>query len=87
MRFRPVTGAPLEDTGDHINEDTVPIPQPTEYAEELAGLANPAWATVAPILEFNGVGQSPAADTAFGVDIEAEITNFSEDWDVVSFNG
>ena len=65
---------------------TVPIAQATEYAEELAGLADPAWATVAPILEFDGVDQAPAADTAFGVDLEAEITVFSEDWDVMSFN-
>jgi len=65
---------------------TVPIAQATEYAEELTGLADPAWATVAPVLEFDGVAQSPAADTAFGVDLGAEITVFSEDWDVMSFN-
>jgi hypothetical protein len=64
----------------------VPIAQPTEYAEELAGLADPAWATVAPFREFNGVDQTPAADTAFGVDLEAEITVFSEDWDILSLN-
>lgn len=65
---------------------TIPISQVTEYAEELTGLANPSWATVVPFLQFNGVDQSPAADTAFGVDLEAEITVFSEDWDVLSFN-
>lgn len=59
----------------------------TGYAEELAGLADPAWATVVPFLEFDGVDQSPASDTAFGIDVEAEITVFSPDWDVFSFNG
>ncbi len=65
----------------------VPIAQATEYAQELAGLADTAWATVVPILEFDGVSQSPVSTTAFGVDLEAEITVFSEDWDVLSFNG
>ena len=65
---------------------TIPISQATEYAQELAGLADTAWATVLPILEFDGVSQAPLADTAFGVDLEAEITVFSEDWDVLSFN-
>ena len=59
----------------------------TGYAEELAGLANPAWATVAPFLQFDGVDQSPASDTAFGIDASAEIAVFSPDWDVFSFNG
>jgi hypothetical protein len=64
----------------------VPIAQPTEYAQELAGLADPAWATVTPFLEFNGVDQTPAADTAFGVDLEADITTFNPDWSVMSLN-
>ena len=65
---------------------TIPIPLPTEYAEELTGLADPAWATVVPFLQFDGVDQSPVSTTAFGVDLEAEITVFSEDWDVLSLN-
>ena len=62
----------------------VPTVLITEYSEELAGLADTSWATVVPFLEFDAVDQSPAADTAFGVDIEGEITIFSEDWDVFS---
>jgi len=65
---------------------TVPISQATEYAQELLGLADPAWATVVPILEFDGAAQAVASTTAFGVDLEAEITVFSEDWDVLSLN-
>ncbi len=62
----------------------VPTVLVTEYSEELAGLAAPAWATVVPFLQFSGVDQSPAADTAFGVDMEGDITTFSLDWDVFS---
>ena len=62
----------------------VPTVLVTEYSEELLGLADTSWATVVPFLEFNGVDQSPVADTAFGVDVEGEITVFSNDWDVFS---
>lgn len=84
----------LEGTGGEPDEGkisdvaiTVPTVLVTEYAEELTGLAAPAWGTVVPILQFDDVDQSPAADTAFGVDIEGDITVFSEDWDVLSFQG
>ena len=79
-------GEPDQNKDDSLTFD-IPIVLITEYSEELTGLANPAWATVVPFLTFAGVDQSPAADTAFGVDIEGEITVFSEDWDVFSFAG
>lgn len=76
-------GEPDNNKDDSLTFD-IPIVLITEYSEELGGLANPAWATVVPFLEFGGVDQSPLADTAFGVDIEGEITVFSPDWDVFS---
>ena len=81
-----VGGEPDSNKNDNLAFD-VPTILVTEYSEELAGLAAPAWATVVPFLEFGGVDQSPLADTAFGVDMEGDITVFNPDWDVFSFAG
>lgn len=81
-----------ENTGNPANGQptsctfTIPIPQATEYAQELAGLAQPTWGTVVPLLQFNGVDQSPAADTAFGIDIEFQPATVSPDWTIVSIS-
>lgn len=67
----------------------IPIPLPTEYAEEtLVWGTPPSWASsVEGFLFFNGVDQAVPTTNAYGVDILFEPAEISEDWDIVSFNG
>lgn len=66
---------------------TVPIPQPTEYAEEVGAVPTYTGPPVTAIgyLQFNGADQGGDANK-YGIDIEFETTDYSEDWDVLAFN-
>jgi hypothetical protein len=64
----------------------VPVAQTTEYAEIAASVPTPTWATVAGILEFNGVDQGGAANS-YGVDLEFDVAVINPEWDFVSFAG
>jgi hypothetical protein len=65
---------------------TIPIPQPTEYAEEVATVPTPTWATAQGYLAFNGVEQPAGVNNSYGVDIEFEPAIVPTDWSVFSFN-
>jgi hypothetical protein len=64
----------------------VPVPLPTEYAEETSVWgAPPSWASaVAGFLYFGGAVQAVPITNAYGVDILFEPASVSEDWDIVS---
>jgi len=66
---------------------TIPIPLPTQYAEEVG--AAPVYAgpdvTAEGFLQFGGVDQGGAAN-AYGIDVEFESVTASPDWDVLSYN-
>ena len=61
---------------------SVPVAQATKYVE-AATTPTPAWATVTPVLEYDGVDQSPG-DVAFGVDIEFDIAVVNTAWDIMA---
>ena len=60
----------------------VPVAQSTKYVEAVT-TPTPAWATVTPVLEYDGVDQSPG-DVAFGVDINFDIAVVNTAWDIVA---
>lgn len=66
---------------------TIPIPQPTEYAEQVGVV--PVYTgpnvTAQGFLEFSGVDQGGAANK-YGIDLLVESVEGSEDWDVLSYN-
>ena len=74
-------------TGTTTMTATIPIPQPTEYAEELATV--PVYTgpnvVVEGFLQFDGVDQSGGANK-YGIDLELESVTASPDWDVLAYN-
>lgn len=66
---------------------TIPIPQPTEYAEQVGVV--PTYSgpnvTVQGFLQFDGVDQGGTGNK-YGIDLELESVTSSADWDVLSFN-
>ena len=66
---------------------TIPVPLPTQYAEEVAGVGTPSWATIEAFLEYNGVPQGGVITNAYGVDIEVQPSDISNDFDILSATG
>ena len=61
---------------------SVPVAQSTKYVQ-VPGTPTPSWATVEPVLEYDGIDQSPG-DVAFGVDLEFDIAVINTAWDVMA---
>ena len=62
----------------------IPIPQPTEYAEQAATVPTPTWATVQGYLAYDGVEQPAGVNNSYGIDIECEASINPTEWDVFS---
>lgn len=60
----------------------VPVAQSTKYVEAV-GAPTASWATITPILEYDGVDQSPG-DVAYGVDINFDIAVVNPEWDIMA---
>lgn len=78
-------GASVPSVGVTTMNADVPIQQSTDYSEE-AGVPTPAWATAQGYLAYDGVEQPAGQTNSYGVDLQCEITTFSEDWIVFSYN-
>ena len=65
-----------------------PVPSPTTYIESANYWNNfpPDTVNVTPVLEFDGVDQSPGANTAFGVDIRVQNAVASPDYEVLAYS-
>ncbi len=66
---------------------TIPIAQPTQYAQELGVVPTYTGPPVVAegFLQFDGVDQGGQANT-YGIDVEFESTEFSDDWDILAYN-
>ena len=66
---------------------TIPIPQPTEYAEEVGAVPTYSGPPVTAVgfLQFDGVDQGGAGNK-YGIDVQFETTDYSEDWSILAYN-
>ena len=66
---------------------TIPIPQPTEYAEVAGSVPTYTGPDVTAVgfLQFDGVDQGGSANS-YGVDLEFETTTVPADWDALAYN-
>ena len=62
----------------------VPIPQPTEYAEQAAIKPTPSWGTAEGFLQYNGVDQGGDSNT-YGTDIQCEPAVIPSNWEILSY--
>jgi len=67
----------------------VPIPQTTEYVQEVDYWASNTlpFATIVGHLEYDGVAQAGAENDSFGIDIEFQPGSVSNDWDLMAYSG
>ena len=66
---------------------TIPIAQPTQYAQEVGVVPTYSGPPVVAegFLQFDGVDQGGQANT-YGIDVEFETTEYSEAWDILAYN-
>ena len=86
VTLQSATGGGVQDGATTTMTATVPIPQPTEYAEQAAVL--PSFTqnvTVVGYLAFDGVKQVGSDANTYGIDIEIESTTVPQDWDVMAY--
>jgi hypothetical protein len=83
-------GNALSGSGYAVTIDiNIPVPSPTNYIfdpDYWSQFPPPSDVIVTPLLSFNGVAQSVNESTAFGVDIQLQDANISEDWDFMAYS-